>query len=249
MTFKSKFIQKYVEKLPLGLIGLLLLFGGVIFLFARITDEVIMEEEAQTDNYILRYLSAEVINPSLTSFMKVVTYMASAQFIQVGYGILILIYLLKKNYRRSIEIFVTATSGLVVNLIMKFSFHRLRPVNPLIEPLQSFSFPSGHATSGFIFYGLLVYLIWKTDLPRSIKILSGIMLISLSLLIGFSRIYLRVHYPSDVAAGFCVGFAWLLLLVWLMENIKRKAKKEVVQEAPTLTEKIEAVKEIQEPKG
>jgi undecaprenyl-diphosphatase len=67
--------------------------------------------------------------------------------------------------------------------------------------LKNFSYPSGHATSGFIFYGLLVYLVWKTNIPKLYKWLTASILILLSLLIGFSRIYLRVHYASDVVAG------------------------------------------------
>jgi undecaprenyl-diphosphatase len=106
---------------------------------------------------------------------------------------------------------------------MKLSFRRVRPPNPLIDPLHNFSFPSGHATSGFIFYGLLVYLIWKTNLPKPVKYLAGILLIGFALLIGFSRVYLRVHYFSDVLAGFCIGFAWLVLAIWLMEKFKAKA--------------------------
>jgi membrane-associated phospholipid phosphatase len=97
-----------------------------------------------------------------------------------------------------------------------------------MEPLKNFSFPSGHASSGFIFYGLLAYLIWKTNIPRAYKLIIATLLILLSLLIGFSRLYLRMHYPSDVIAGFCNGFAWLILSIVLLERLKKRADKEVV---------------------
>ena len=159
--------------------------------------------------------------------MKVITYFASATILQIGYAVLILLYLILKNYKRAIEIAVIGIGGFLVNYLMKLFFHRVRPPNPLIEPLQDFSFPSGHATSGFIFYGLLVYLIWKTSIPKLFKYLIGSMLLLFSILIGFSRVYLRVHYPSDVIAGFCIGFAWLSLTIWLFERLKKKSDKEI----------------------
>jgi undecaprenyl-diphosphatase len=98
----------------------------------------------------------------------------------------------------------------------------------LIGPLKNFSYPSGHATSGFIFYGLLVYLVWKTNIPKPYKWLTSSILILFSLLIGFSRIYLRVHYASDVVAGFCIGLAWLALSIWLIEQIRKNKVKRIV---------------------
>ena len=138
-----------------------------------------------------------------------------------------LIYLLFKNWKRALEIAAIGIGGFVVNYLMKLSFHRLRPPNPLIDKLENFSFPSGHATSAFIFYGLLTYLVWKTRIPKFNKFIIGTMLISFSLLIGFSRIYLRVHYLSDVLAGICIGFAWLILTVWLFEKLKKKSDTEL----------------------
>ncbi len=230
MRLKFKFLEKYAIKLPEWVIPVVALFGGAIFLFTRIAHETIYEQEIDADNNILKFLSTNVVNPHLTPFMKRVTYMGSATFLQVGYGVLVIIFLLNKNYKRCIEVAVVGSSGLLVNLAMKYSFHRLRPPDPLIDPLKTFSFPSGHATSAFIFYGLLVYLVWKTTIGYHYKITAGILLISLSLLIGFSRVYLRVHYPSDVSAGLLIGFAWLLLLITLMERIKREAKQEAVKE-------------------
>jgi len=225
----SKFIQKYAIKLPIGLIPLGL-FMFAIYIFSDITYNIIWKEEVKTDLAVFNFLSAYIINPPLTEFMKRFTYLASAPFLQVGYIALILLYLFKKNYRRVIEIFAIAASGTLLNLAMKLSFHRLRPPDPLVEPLKSFSYPSGHANSAFIFYGLLIFLIWKSNFPHPYKTVCCTLLLLLAIAIGFSRIYLRVHYFSDVIAGFAIGFAWLLLLIWIMEKLKKRASKEVVQE-------------------
>jgi undecaprenyl-diphosphatase len=226
MKSSQPFLKRYLEKLPLRLILLLALFGGAIFLFVFVIHEVLWEQEDEADNFVFAFL-ADYITDERTEFMKRVTHFASATFLQIAYGVLVLCYLIAKNWKRALEISVIGIGGFVVNYFMKMSFERIRPPHPLIERLNNFSFPSGHATSAFIFYGLLTYVIWKTKIPRLYKFVIGFILISFSLLIGFSRIYLRVHYPSDVVAGVCIGFAWLLLTIWLFEHLKEKADKEM----------------------
>jgi undecaprenyl-diphosphatase len=230
MTQSSKnFTTKYFKKLSIGFIVMLLLFAGAVLLFALILHEVIREKEEAVDNYIFNFLSANVINNRLTYFMKGITYFASATFLQIAYGAVMLVYLLRKHWKRALEIAVIGIGGFSINYLMKLSFHRLRPPNPLIEGATNFSFPSGHATSGFIFYGLLAYLIWKTEIRKAYKFVAATLLIFFSVLIGASRVYLRVHYTSDVVAGLSVGFAWLLLSVWLFDRTKKKTDNEVKQ--------------------
>jgi undecaprenyl-diphosphatase len=233
MKSSNSFVKKYLAKIPLRLILLLALFIGALLLFVLIMHEVLIEKEEAVDNSIFKYLTLHVISNRLTGIMKAITYCASAGFLQIAYGALLLFYLFLKNWKRMIEIFCMALGGFIINYAMKLSFHRLRPPNPLINRIENFSFPSGHATSAFIFYGLLTYLVWKTDMARIYKYFIGATLILFSLLIGFSRVYLRVHYPSDVVAGFCVGFAWLLLSIWLFEGQKKKADKELKTGKPS----------------
>lgn len=230
MQSTKTFNKKYFKKLSLSLLILLLLFAAAIFFFVFIMHEVLWEKEDAADNRFFAFLSANLINDNLTGFMKGVTYFASAVFLQIAYGILVLVYLIFKNWKRALEIVAIGFGGFLVNYFMKLSFHRLRPPNPLIDKLENFSFPSGHATSAFIFYGLLTYLVWKTKIPALYKYISGTILIFFSLIIGFSRIYLRVHYPSDVLAGICIGFAWLILTVWLFEKLNKKSDTELDKE-------------------
>lgn len=208
------------------MILLLIIFISTLFLFTFIIHEVFWEREEAIDTYIFNFLSVKIISTRLTELMKGVTYFASALFLQIAYAILVLSYLILKNYKRAMEITAIAVGGFLVNYFMKLSFRRIRPPHPLIEPLQNFSFPSGHATSGFIFYGLLIYLIWKTRISKLWKYVIAVSLLLFSVLIGFSRVYLRVHYPSDVLAGFCIGFVWLSLTIWLFEYLKKKSDRE-----------------------
>lgn len=227
MKSTNQFIQRYFKNLTGRVLLLLFLFSASLFLFVFIIHEVLWEKEEAADLLIFDYLASTVITPQLTQVMKAVTYCASSIFLQVAYGVVIFIFLVQKNWKRAFEIMIIGMGGFLINYFMKLSFHRLRPPNPLIDPLNNFSFPSGHATSGFIFYGLLVYLVWKGKLSNAFKYMLGCILILFSLLIGFSRVYLRVHYPSDVVAGICIGFAWLALCIWLMEKIKKRSDIEL----------------------
>jgi len=226
MQSNPSFVKSYFKKLPLRLLGLLALFAGALIIFVFVAHEVLGEKEEAVDNSIFNYLAAHVIEKKLTAFMKTITYFASATFLQISYACLFVFYLFLKNSKRAFEIAAIGLGGFLVNYIMKLSFHRTRPPHPLIAPLQNFSFPSGHATSGFIFYGLLAYLIWKTNIRTVYKYVITTLLILFSLVIGFSRIYLRLHYLSDLAGGFCIGFAWLLLCIYLMEKLKKKTDRE-----------------------
>lgn len=227
MKSSKPFIKRYFKKLSGPVLLLLLLIAGAIFLFGFITHEVLWEKEEEADLQVFYFLSLNIISPQLTAIMKAITYCASSMFLQVAYGLVVVAYLIQKNWKRAVEIVVIGLGGFLINYSMKLSFQRPRPSAPLTEPLQNFSFPSGHATSGFIFYGLLVYLVWKSNMASLYKYIIGTVLILFSILIGFSRVYLRLHYATDVAAGLSIGFVWLVLCILLMEYLKKKSDEEL----------------------
>jgi len=104
-------------------------------------------------------------------------------------------------------------------LLLKQLFQRKRPLSPLLKAAKGLSFPSGHAIMAVTFYGLLIYILQHSVAVDWIKWIATILIVVLILLIGFSRVYLRVHYASDVAAGFVIGLLWLIIslavLKWL----------------------------------
>jgi undecaprenyl-diphosphatase len=120
-----------------------------------------------------------------------------------------LIWWLYKKQRYIVAAWLALAGSTLVNTLSKLAFHRARPPYPVyIEP--SFSFPSGHATIAVAFYGFIIYFLFrslKKIIPRTLILLSGL---SLILAIGFSRLYLSVHYLSDV-------WAWLILAISLVE--------------------------------
>lgn len=210
IQFLKNFYRESSVKLLLSLFFLIL----ALFVFAVITDEIILEKEENIDLYVFHFFQKFIIRDSLTGFMYAITQLSSAPFIKFAYPFLLVILLLFKMYRKAIFIFAAGVGGLLLIYGMKMFFARPRPPYPLFHKEESFSFPSGHATFGFIFYGTLAYFIWLTNLPKIWKYIAMTFLIALSLTIGFSRVYLRVHYPSDVLGGFCLGYSWLFLMIF-----------------------------------
>ena len=115
--------------------------------------------------------------------------------------------------------FIAVAGGGLLNLLLKNFFERERPiVNRMIEA-DGFSFPSGHSMGSMTYYGFLGYLVLRSKRKPLSKLGLGILLCLVILLIGISRIYLGVHYPSDVLAGFVAGSVWLVICISLLEII------------------------------
>jgi undecaprenyl-diphosphatase len=126
-----------------------------------------------------------------------------------------------------------ALSSLVLMLILKQLFRRKRPLAPLLKAARGLSFPSGHAIMAVTFFGLIVYILSHTIQSQALFIILTILLITLILLIGFSRVYLRVHYASDVMAGFIIGVCWLSISLGVLNKIEDYVLKEkpgIIQE-------------------
>ncbi len=109
-------------------------------------------------------------------------------------------------------------SSLLLMSVLKRLIHRQRPPDPLVEGITNFSFPSGHTFMGVAFYGLLI---WYASVYISNNWFRRTVIFFLLIVIaaiGFSRIYLRVHYATDVIAGICIGFVWLDFCLWFIDK-------------------------------
>jgi undecaprenyl-diphosphatase len=144
--------------------------------------------------------------------MLFITFLGKHQFLIPANLILIFYFLLvtKQNWF-SIRVITISISSLVLMLLLKQLFQRKRPLSPLLKAAKGLSFPSGHAIMAVTFYGLLVYVLQHTIDIGWMKFLLTFLLVILVILIGFSRVYLRVHYASDVLGGFIIGLLWLLI--------------------------------------
>jgi undecaprenyl-diphosphatase len=130
----------------------------------------------------------------------------------------------KKNNIRSFNIAAIGLSAGILLKIVKNIFQRHRPPNPLIANVSGFSFPSGHSFSSFTFVGVLIYMLWQSKTKIQLKWAGTVFLFVLATVIAFSRVYLQVHYASDVIAGFCLSFIWLSLCIFILKKVNKKGE-------------------------
>jgi membrane-associated phospholipid phosphatase len=160
-------------------------------------------------------------------WVKIITFLATAKFITGAALLLIGYFLVVREHRwYSLRVPVVALGSISLNLLLKAFYHRPRPDSPLISA-SGLSFPSGHAMISASFYGLLIYITWRHVDNRSLRWLLTVLLTALILLIGLTRVYLNVHYASDVLAGFCAGALWLLVAIPMLNRLEQGIKRRV----------------------
>ncbi len=153
-----------------------------------------------------------LVNERNNRLMETVTFFGKHQFLIPANLVLIFYFLFIRHQDWfSIRAASISISSLLLMFVLKNLFHRKRPLRPLLNAARGLSFPSGHAIMSITFYGLLAWFVSQADWPLLLQVMLVILLILFALLIGFTRIYLRVHYASDVIAGFIIGFGWLLI--------------------------------------
>lgn len=157
----------------------------------------------------------------MTKFMKIITKFANTSTIII-LCIASLSSLFKK-YKGSIYLCLNIVLSTVLNLILKYCIQRPRPElgRRLIEE-AGYSFPSGHAMASISFYGFLIFLILNSDFKMSSKIILTIILSLIIILVGISRIYLGVHYPSDIIGGYLVSLCLLIVTTSVILKYRKK---------------------------
>ena len=195
-----------------------------LLLFSIIADEIVIEKEGTFDTRVFTDVSS-FENQTVTKAAKFVTNFGSGYFLIPAYLFIVYYQIRNKKNQEAIVVTIVAIVSLMSGWLLKDLFHRPRPLLPLISGVGGYSFPSGHSLGGFTFSGVLIYLLWRRSLSLFIKWILSILLIILSLLIGLSRIYLRVHFASDVLGSFLVTVVWLSLTFILIETMEKKIHK------------------------
>lgn len=155
-----------------------------------------------------KYIVEGLRNTSLNEYIIVLTNLGGA-IVLIGICLFSIIFIKDKRYGKYITINLTAIT--LINLIIKMVVHRDRPLDIGLIIETSYSFPSGHAMVSMAFYGFLIYLIYNKVKNHRKKFFYCTFLGLLILFIGFSRIYLGVHYTSDVLAGYSFSLGYLII--------------------------------------
>ena len=189
-------------------------FFFALAIFLLFTILVITNNIAWFDNPVYNFLHA-MFQDKTTTFFLIITSLSSP-FVLIVMSLLLLIT--NKDHKLSFLVILNLLLSTIGNTVLKLIFLRERPSDfPLIQE-SGYSYPSGHSMISMAYYGFLIYIVWQTDWSKKAKIIFSICLGLIIFLIGCSRIYLRVHYPSDVVAGFAISFVYLLTFIHIIKK-------------------------------
>jgi membrane-associated phospholipid phosphatase len=150
------------------------------------------------------------ITPLHATLMLTATELASIGFVSVVTALAAAVIAHQRSGYWLGRLALSVPGCVLLNEVLKYVFHRARPrlEHPLVQ-LPSYSFPSGHALGATVFYGFAAILLWSYIVPRVWRVVIGTTVVAVILMVGFSRVYLGAHYPTDVLAAFLEGVAWL----------------------------------------
>ena len=203
-------------KLSLAVIAFFILLGLLIFL----TRWIFYQRGSAVDQAVFDYM-LPYVNHTNTVIMQFFTLLGSHWFLVPAYGLVFAWYLfIHKNKWYFIKALITGVCGLLIMFGLKFYFNQSRPPIPLLKHVPGLSFPSGHAFMSLVFFGLFIYIVYRDMANKWLKWVTISSLLAIIFMVGLSRVYLRVHYASDVCAGFCFGILTLMILLWLVGQVE-----------------------------
>lgn len=178
--------------------------------FLSIAEDVFNKEIVNGDIVGYKLISTFLISDFATPIAKFITNFGGAIFLAV---LTIILFILIKNKKIGVSIFSNLAIITALNQLLKNILQRPRPTEYRIIEETGYSFPSGHSMISMAFYGYLVYLIYKYVKNKYVKWTSMVLLSLLICSIGISRIYLGVHYTSDVLGGFLISISYLVIYI------------------------------------
>jgi undecaprenyl-diphosphatase len=180
--------------------------------------------EPQTRGIDLGLMNAmhSYATPALTHVMFAFTDIGSAGPVFALIALFLAWLLFTRQFRDAVGFATSVVGALLLNHVLKHWFQRQRPDVPwALTHEKSFSFPSGHAMMGIVVFGMLAYLLYRHQHSRSACVLDILIAAIVVIGIGTSRVYLGVHFPTDILGGWIAGGVWLLAAILAMEALHR----------------------------
>lgn len=188
----------------------------IVFVLVSITENVYNNDIMNIDVFMHDLVVNNLRSDYLTFIMLFITNFCNP-IILLLLSLIILIF--SKDKKMGLIILINLFVSILLNLIFKGIIQRDRPLEDFLIEESGYSFPSGHSMVSMAYYGLLMYFVFKKVDDKEIKYIIMFLLGFLILLIGFSRIYLGVHYASDVIGGFLISIVYLMWVIKLL-NLK-----------------------------
>ncbi len=158
----------------------------------------------------------------LTKFFLTITKLGDAKGVITVLLLAILILLFIKKRLETVVIMLSVIGGHLLIESLKLLFQRPRPAITWLTFASGYSFPSGHSLITVAFYGLIALLLFKHLKPSYLKKILIILFLLIPFIVGISRIYLGVHYPTDVLAGWFSGFLWIKFCFWIINHLEQQ---------------------------
>lgn len=191
-----------------------------LILFSIICYGVLSYDSLVIDTKVYSFIINNIMNDGLTLILKAITELGGVAFTVLA-GVLIFMFCKKNRWFITFDL-VGVT---LVNQVIKHIIRRPRPNVLRLVDESGYSFPSGHSMVSVALYGIIVYTIYKNVKNKYVKWISIVLLSLLVLLIGFSRIYVGVHYFTDVVGGFTLGLVVLIIYIDIYDKVKEKYEK------------------------
>jgi len=208
------------------LLGALLIAATARFVFGWLADEMLEGDTQKFDEFVRNAVHRHAA-PEITWLMQGFSFLGSVAVVTTLCVLAIAVFLYLRQARTAALLAITMVGMAVLDITLKLAFHRPRPVGYFGPTPITYSFPSGHAMGSVCFYGVLAAILAARASGRVAKWCIWVGAALLIGMIGFSRIYLGVHYPSDVIAGYCAGAVWVAA-VGFLNKIHTNGRKEEV---------------------
>lgn len=217
---------------------LLIFFSFLVFViginfFIELTEDLAGSElqnfDEEATDYIISFRT-----PARTSFFQFITDLGDLNgYLIATFLVGVLFFLKLRNWKIILQLVGVTILAALSNVALKRAIDRARPTIEHLVVVKTLSYPSGHAMSAMAFYGFLIYLVSRIQMSRLLRAILILLFIFLILSIGISRIYLGVHFPSDVVGGYIAGLIWVAFCIIVFNIIdllrlrRRRKRKDV----------------------
>ena len=208
--------------------------AALLLMFGFIADEVMEGSTTALDQAIILVfrsgsdnLSGPIGPPWVREMARDITSLGSVAVLGIVSFVVVAYLLLERSRAEALLVLAAVLGGVAINSLLKIQFARPRP-DLFVPAAKVFtaSFPSGHAALSAITYMTLATLLARTTVDQRLRYYFVAVAVTLTFMIGVSRVYLGVHYPTDVLAGWCLGSAWALICWAIMTRLQHKGQIE-----------------------
>jgi undecaprenyl-diphosphatase len=213
----EKVVTRARAVVPTGYVALHLVLGliatAAVVAFVIVTEEVFAGREVAAFDVALANALQEHASPRWQQVFRTITWLGSAEVIGTASILIAAALLAGRYYVLALGWVIAQAGGAVLNVVLKSAFERTRPESPEALTLSTWSFPSGHAMGTFVFFGVGVYILLR--FTRSWRTAAVVVAAAFAwcIIMGFTRLYLAVHFVSDVVAGLIAAAAWVAVCV------------------------------------